>query len=270
MSRSASILRPVLAALLVGVVVALGVLGWRWRSGVVLEAVVIEGARVADRAALVELMTLPGGLAPEGSLAPDSVLYLYDLDADLLADRVQRYPWVEAADVRRRPSGVLAVQVAERTPVALALGADGTPSHYLTKDGHMLPAADALAARAAFDVPLLRGAPGYHPARPADDPALLDLLEALAELPPDADALVSEIDIRRTARGTADLWLRTSPATDVPSLEVRLGAGRAGEKLRMLRAFWDRAVLTRPGVQFQRIDLRFEGQIVTRETPSPS
>lgn len=266
MPRSTRIFRTLALLLLVGGVAALGVLGWRWRAQLPLTEVVIGGARVSDVAKLRALMELPGGLAPEGSLGADSTQMLFDLDADLLADRVQRYPWVAAASVSRRPSGALVVRVEERAPVALALDARGRAYYYLDATGAMMPAGDALAARAAFDVPLLRGAPDYHPARGTRDPAVLDLLATLASLPPETDALVSELAIRRTPRGTADLWLWTTPAAGHPALEVRLGAGRTGEKLRTLRAFWERAVRTRPGTGFERIDLRFDGQVVTRET----
>jgi cell division protein FtsQ len=88
-----------------------------------------------------------------------------------------------------------------------------------------------------------------------------ELLQALAEADLETDALISEI----TLAGGGDAVLRTSPGGGHGSVSVRLGIGNYGEKLSRLHAFWHQAVLTRPELSFRVIDLRFDGQIVTRE-----
>ena len=50
------------------------------------------------------------------------------------------------------------------------------------------------------------------------------------------------------------------------ALTVRLGDSGFEERFRRLKAFWDQAVLTRPGTRYASVDLRFDGQIITRES----
>jgi cell division protein FtsQ len=218
-----------------------------------LRAVAVIGAVRADTAHVIHLAALP-----------DSVV-LSSLSPRLIEDRVQRHPWVRTARVRRLPTGTLEIRVEERAPAALVLAADGRASHYLDPEGHVLP----LAAGAVFDVPLLRGAVPDAPAtRPVGDSNLIELLEALDAAAPEEDALVSEVHYQR-----GDATLRTVPVSGHPALTVRLGAGAYARKLERLRAFYDQAVLTRPGHALHTIDLRFDGQVVTREAavaPAPA
>ena len=232
-------------------VAALAAAAWQWQRALPVARVTVSGFVRADSAAVVRLAAVPDSAA------------LFALDPALIADRVRRAPWVRAVRVRRLPTGTLAIAVEERTPVALVVGADGRPSHYLDREGYSLP----LRAGDPFDVPLLRGAvPAYHPTQPVGDPRLLDLLAALATMDDEVSALVSELTV-----GTdGEVLLRTSPDEAHGALTVRLGAARAegyADQLRRLAAFWHQAVLTRPATRFEVIDLRFDGQIVTRESP---
>jgi cell division protein FtsQ len=224
-------------------------LAWRWHETLPLRRVAVTGTVRADSAEVVRLAALPDSAA------------LYDLDPALIADRVQRAPWIQKARVRRLPTGTLAIRVEERVPAALVVRADGRPSHYLDREGYSLP----LRPGDPFDVPLLRGAlPAYHATQPVESAALLDLLAALAAADDEADALVSEVVVG----AGGDALLRTSPDGAPGALAVQLGVGGYDEKLRRLRAFWEQAVLTRPDRRYEVVDLRFDGQVVTRESRS--
>ncbi|HLT46407.1 MAG TPA: FtsQ-type POTRA domain-containing protein [Rubricoccaceae bacterium] len=235
-------------------VAALAAAAWHWQRALPLERVAVRGFVRADSAEVVRLAALPDSAA------------LFDLDPALIADRVRRAPWVRAARVRRLPTGTLAIAVEERTPVALVVAADGRLSHYLDREGYALP----LRPGDPFDVPLLRGlVPAYHPTQPVGDAALLDLLAALATADEETAALVSEL----TVGAGGEVLLRTSTDGVHGALAVRLGAGSAegyAEQLRRLHAFWHQAVLTRPQTRFEVVDLRFDGQIVTRESEDRS
>lgn len=236
------------------VVAALAAAAWQWQQRVPLRRVAVTGFVRADSAEVVRLAALPDSAA------------LFDLDPTVIADRTRRAPWVREARVRRLPTGTLAVAVEERVPVALVVAADGRPSHYLDAEGFGLP----LRPSDPFDVPLLRGhVPAYQPTQPAESAALRALLAALASADAETDALVSEI----TFGTDGEVLLRTSPdgAPDGAhgALTVRLGPGGGGyaAQLQRLHAFWHQAVLTRPATRFEVVDLRFDGQIVTREFP---
>ena len=235
---------------------ALGWLGWTWRADVPLETIEVAGTQHADVDSLVALARI------------DPTAALFSIDPALVADRVRRHPWVASATVKRRLAGVLAIRVQEREPVALVLDRRGRPSHYLDRGGYGMPLETASAGAvpvASYNVPLLRGVgAAYHPVQPVENPAVQALLEAVAEADPETRLLLSELEI--TPEGNVEGWLTPLRAggTSVP---VLLGYGDFDEKLRRLRAFWQQAVQTRPDRAFEKIDLRFDGQVVTVEAP---
>ena len=247
MTVNRTYLRLAGAALLLGVLAVGGWLGWRWQATLKLEAIEVTGAQHAVPDSLVALARVDTGRV------------LFDVDPAFVADRVRRHPWVRTAEATRLPTGTLAIHVTERMPAALVLSGEGRPSHYLDAEGHQMP----LEKGAAFDVPLLRGAlPDYHPVRPVQDKRLRALLAVLAE----ADRpLVSEVEV-----GAAGVTLHTTPTGGRGSVPVQLGTGAFRAKLDALDAFWQQAVLTQPATQFERIDLRFHGQVVTEEAPPDS
>ena len=239
---------------------ALGWLGWSWRAGVPLETIEVAGVQHADVDSLVALARI------------DPAAPLFSIDPVLVADRVRRHPWVASATVKRRLAGVLTISVEEREPVALALDGRGRPSHYLDAGGYGLPLeapSEAAVPVASYNVPLLRGVgAAYHPVQPVENPAVRALLEAVAEADPETRLLLSELEI--TPEGNVEGWL-TPLRAGGPSIPVLLGYGDFDEKLRRLRAFWQQAVQTRPSRTFEKIDLRFDGQVVTLEAaPEPS
>ncbi len=245
-------LRRVLVVLGLGAVIALGVVGWRWQAALPVRAVEVHGNVRADTAELLDLAAVP-----------DSAM-LFSLDPTILADRIRRHPWVAEAGVTRWMTGTLGIGVTERVPVALVLDAAGRPSFFFDAAGFMMPTVPAGAGRgAAYDVPLLQGRFGtYQPTQPTEDAAVRDLLAALAAVPPATDALVSSVE----REGDGMFVLHTAPAAGSGSIPVALGRDGFDEKLRRLQSFWDQAVLTRPALPIRRIDLRFDGQIVTQES----
>ena len=233
------------AVLALAAVLGVAVLGWRWHRSIPVRQVVVEGAAHAVPDSLVRLARADTGQA------------LYRLQPRLVADRAERHPWVQHAEVSRYPDGTLRIAVTERTPAALVLGEDGAAAYYLDAHGYPLPLTDSTAA---FDVPLVRGlGEPFQPLQPTQHTALRDLLATLHQQEA-AEALVSEIHIEgETVR------LRTVPDARGHSAAVQLGAGAFPQKLRRLTAFWQQAVRTQPRTAFHQIDLRFDGQIVAHQ-----
>ena len=234
------------------VALALGLAAaWVWQRTLPLERITVVGADHAPAAEVVRLT----------AVTPDSVA-LFSLSPALIADRAQRHPWVKAATVRRLPTGTLRLKVEERQPVLLVLDAAGRPSPFLDAEGYAMPVNAASPTR--YDVPVLHGAPAYHPTQPVESAGLRSLLAALATADAETQALVSEIDWGRRVT----LW--TTPVEGHGSVAVRLGREGHASQLRRLRAFWDQSVLPRPDTPFELVDLRFEGQVVTREGEPPA
>ena len=219
---------------------------WVWQRTLPLRAIEVVDAVHADPDAIVRLT----------GAEPDSVA-LFSLGPALMADRAQRQPWVETATVRRLPTGTMQIRVQERTPVALVLDDAGAPAHFLDGAGYAMPAVDGALA----DVPLLTGAPDYHPTQPVADADLREWLAALATASAETQALVDAVAWGRTPT------LTTAPAGDHGAVTVKLPRRGAAGALARLRAFWDQSVLPRPGETFALVDLRFQGQVVTQEGP---
>lgn len=229
------------------------VLGWRWKTNARCERIEVVGASHADQQSLLKLARIQVGMP------------LFDIDPVLVADRVQRHPWVEGAKVERVPTGTVRIRVTERMPIAEVLSNAGAPAYFLDSTGVKLPIVPGV----AYDVPLIRGIRASEEnARVVENASVRALLASLAGLMPEASAVLSDFEVQRSG----DVMLRTTPIDARGSMLVRLGKGNYTEKLEKLAAFWQQAVLPQPEKAFAWIDLRFNGQIVTREdvsSPSP-
>jgi cell division protein FtsQ len=190
--------------------------------------------------------------------APDSAGLMYDVNPGRVRDAVTTDPWVEDAAVTRWPTGVLLVRVSERRPVALAVAPAGEMVYYLDRNGYPMP----LVPHRVYDLPLVRGLPAQvDMAEPVVRRGLAGLLQALDGATPAVHALISEIRIE-----DGDIWVLTSPTPDGRVIPARLGIeGNYEERLQRLHAFWHQAILTQPDKTFRTVDLRFDGQVVTRE-----
>ncbi len=182
---------------------------------------------------------------------------LYRIDTDMIEGRVNLHPWIQQSSVTRLPTGTVAIDVTERRPVVLSVTQSGRPSFYLDREGFPLPV-DSVSQ---YDVPLIRGiARGSGPVT-VRDTAMIQLLTVLAGLPPAVDGLLSDVIVRTD--GEVDAL--TVPVHDGRCIRVRLGRGDYDRKMRTLRAFWTQAVAGAPGKRIEWIDLRYRGQVVTKE-----
>lgn len=239
----------IVAVLLLIVVGGIVAFGWHRASVLPLTEVRVTGATHADEAEVLRLAALP-----------DSAR-LFAIEPLEVAERVEAEPWVARASVTRWMNGVLEIRLRERAPVMLVVGADGRPAALLDAEGHSLPPR-ASALHAGMDLPLLTGVlPDLRFGEPVSDGPLRRFLAALPEIGPVSDALLSSIERRRDGQ----LVALTSPSPGGDAIPVWLGRDGFHGKLRNLEAFWEQAVLTRPEHPIRRIDLRFDGQIVTDE-----
>ena len=239
--------------LLVAGVVALGGLGWRWSASATVDRVTVSGTQHAPPDTVRRLAQV------------DSGTVMNKVDPVLVADRVARHPWVKTATVTPHwMYGTLAVAVTERTPAALAVDAQGRPAYYLDRAGHAMPRPDS----AGYNVPLVHGlraeAPWTRPDSAFAPPRLRRTLAALPET--EAADLVAEIELR----SDDTLRLVTTPMGEYDALPVRLGTDDVPRKLRTLRAFVQQVLVqapTEPPPEIGELDLRFDGQVVTRKQP---
>jgi cell division protein FtsQ len=238
---------PIIAAVLVTVAIGLAAsFAWGVVNDIRVVQVTVTGERFAEVETLVAMTEI------------DSTFALLDVHPDTVVERVSMHPWVADASVRRWPNGRVDIRVREREPVLLAIDNRGAPSVYLDAEGYVMP----FVKGAAFNVPVLRGdLPRFTPGAPTSDGPLMDMAAALKNMPKEVTALISEVE-----RRDGELWVRTLPAGDVGMLNVRLGKHGFDSRLYRLHDFWHQAVLTRPDRRYALVDLRFDSQIITRES----
>jgi cell division protein FtsQ len=241
------VLRFLGIAAVIGGVLVLGLLGWQWQTSVEVERIAVTGVTHAPPDTVRHLARVDTGTVME------------TIDAALVADRVSRHPWIERADVtKKRARRTLHVAVTERVPAALAVDGQGRPAYYLDRHGYAMPLPDS----ADYDVPLVRGLDtAYHPMRRLAPPSLQNVFSAVHAT--DTDALVAEFAVQPDS----SVRLVTAPVGEHGALPVRVGTGNIAPKLRHLRAFARQVLGTQSDTKIAEIDLRFDGQIVTRTHP---
>lgn len=225
----------------------IGVLGWRWQSTATVKRVAVSGATNAVSDTVRHMARVDSGTVMDA------------IDESLLVDRVVRHPWIKSAEVtKQRLHRTLLISVTERIPAARVINEDGEPAYYLNRAGYAMP----LVEQREYDVPLVRGLDAeYHPVERVAPPSLQTMLGALPGT--DAAPLIAEFVLQ----ADSTVQLVTVPLKDHGVLTVRLGRGRIPAKLRRFRAFTEQVLTIKSEQEVAEIDLRFDGQIVTREKP---
>lgn len=238
-----------LGTLLILVLSAGGWTAWQWVQQVTLQEIRITGQVNVEEQEVLDLLRVDTGLV------------MFDVNAVMLEDRVVRHPWIEQVDVARLPSGILDVVIEERTPVALLMGADGRADYWVDHQGWRLPVTE----RARYDVPLLYAVPEtWHPMRPLAHEPTRELIRALDQASNRMDALFSEFV------WGADGWtVHLTPAPPHGSIPALLGESDFDVGFDKLLLFWDQQVLQHANKTFDRVDLRFDSQVVVEERPRP-
>lgn len=240
-TRIRGILLTTVAAI---VLVMAGAIGWQWASGIMVAEVRIQGYQHAE---LDELASL---------VDTDSSVALIDVNPDSIAANVEQHPWVDVATVRRFPTGTLSVRITERIPVAIAIDR-GEAVAYLDADGRVMP----LVRSAVYDVPTISGLARVNHGGIVEEETVRGMLAALAEIPNEVSALIGSLSFQ-----DGEIWAGTLPDAAGESLPVRLGDRDFEHRLKRMHTFWHRAVISQPQKHFDLIDLRFNSQVVTRES----
>lgn len=243
LTKRALILWVLLTVVVVGFV---AVIGWQYRANLKYSGTSFAGNEIVPTVLLEKLVQIPD----------ESLLYTIDIDS--VRGLVEENPWIEAAEVRRIPTGKVAVRISERIPVALAL-ANGIPDHFVDAKGFRIP----FSAGVAFDVPILSGRVRPYRGQPNEqrisDPSVREMLVALGQVDTRTRALISEVNIA----DAGSISIHTTPIPGRESIPVLLGEDDFEIKLTRLSAFWHQVLLKNPEKEIQSINLRYDNQIVT-------
>jgi len=179
--------------------------------------------------------------------------------APLIVDRMQRHPWIRGVRAVCYPTGTMQIRIDERLPRLLALTRDGSPAYYLDEFGYMMPTTTQL----VFDVPLIRGiTTPYHPLLPIRDHEVKNLAALMPRLPVEVISLISEFEINENG---LTMMIRFTDSEQ--TVLVNLGNKAWGTRVQRLYDLWSQGIWPPEDQAIGFIDLRFHGQIITRETP---
>ena len=175
------------------------------------------------------------------------------MDFAMIMNRFEQIPYVKQANISVEPSGNLMVTISERQPIALV--ADGDNKIYVDQHGVRLP----MVLGKTVDVPILYG----FSATPMSDTLNSETFKTVSNfLTTVLSKKVSNATISEVA------WTEKEGVvalTNQNGVKLIFGKNNFATRLRNWEAFYGE-VVRQKGIEAMRsIDLRFEGQIVTRE-----
>lgn len=219
----------------------LALLGWYYAQGIALTDVRATGNSFTDEQ---DIASVVDGVLGEKA---DSVSFMP------LIEQVETLPYVKQAHINVRPSGRMDVRVEERQPLALLL--EGDRRYYVDREGIRLP----FRKDRTMELPLLYTPEADMGADTLQSKAFKALSEFLVELRRDevSDLTVSEVGFS-DREGVVAL-------SQEHSVRLVFGEGDFERRLRKWREFYTRVAAEKGMDRLERVDLRFNGQIVTNE-----
>lgn len=230
---------PHLASAMVLVILA-GVMGWHFDKASIVDQVDISGNYFTETLQIISVMDIPEGIRA------DSLNFLE------IMENVENLPYVRHAHINRSPSGNIHLRVNEREPVALLI--ESGRRTYVDTDGIRMP----MEPGKSVDVPLLHA--------------------TSAEL--NADTLngrifgaVNRFLLAANAHATAQITISEIAWSETEGLvalshdngyRLIFGEDNFDNRIRKWMAFYTDKVLSEGITSMNSIDLRFDGQIVTR------
>ncbi|MCY4001954.1 MAG: hypothetical protein OXF06_13900 [Bacteroidetes bacterium] len=193
-------------------------------------------------------------------LEPASLNSLIDttLTPPLIVDRLQRHPWIFGVHAVCYPTRVMQVKIDERQPWLLGVAPNGEPRYYLDAHGFMMP----LSHQMTFDVPIVRGMKeSYHPLKHIENQQVRQLAALMPLLPEEIISIISEFEIHEDG---LQVVVRQSDSHLMAAVQV--GETQWEQQIHKMYRFWTQQEWTEKDSIPDFIDLRFNGQIITRQT----
>ncbi len=217
-------------------------LGWYFNRMAHIKSIVVEGNFYTDTGAILDQAAIPM------DVSPDSVSFLEAIV------RIETLPYIKEAMMSKRPSGRLEVEVIERQPIGMLI--NGSSRRYFDEDGVVLP----VVTGKTIDVPLVYGI-GIK--------AIADTLESIAFSEVRDFLLIARNDPVAASTLSEIAW---SPEEGIVALSTEngirivFGSLNLAEGIRNWNLFYTQVIAIRGASEFSSIDLRFNGQIVTKES----
>ncbi|TYP92216.1 Cell division septal protein FtsQ [Fodinibius salinus] len=214
--------------------------GLSWSSTVTVQEIQYRGNHFVSTERLKQV-EVPTGISP------DSMNFV-----DIIR-RFKKLAYVKNAAANVEPNGNLSIDINERQPIAMLT--DGSTKVYVDKHGIRLPKV----LGKTIDVPILYG----FSATPMSDTLHSESFKRVSDFltnvhdKPVSNATISEVAWTEK-EGVVAL-------TNQNGVKLIFGKGNYETRLRNWEAFYGEVVKQKGIKKMRSVDLRFEGQIVTRE-----
>jgi cell division protein FtsQ len=234
--------KGLMTILLVLMIAGIWFAAWSWSDNLTVTGVIVRGNVHVTADEIAGMFALP-----------DSVRFS-DIDLGAIQERVLRHPYVRRASVNKDFPSTIRVTIDERTPAALLVG---SRMALLDADGVVMPVRhgdpmrDLAVISGSFTIPQA----GDTLKHPGVENALRVIRATRA-----ADDLVHHLFSEIRVQKDDGLLLYTAEG----GVPVILGKDIRAEQLVAFREFWLNEVVPVGSNLIQSIDLRFDGQIITR------
>lgn len=182
------------------------------------------------------------------------------IDLKTMEEKLEQHPWIRNAELYFDNQRKLQVRVEEEMPIARVFTAEGS-SFYIDSSLRRLPLNDRYTPR----LPVFTGFPTDRKQWKGKDSVLMAGVKTMAlYLHTDSFwlAQVEQVDINE--RREFELWPKVGE-----HVVVFGDAGQAADKFHRLMLFYQQVLANRGWNAYQRIDLRFDGQIVAVPDKQP-
>lgn len=217
-------------------------LGWYFNKMSVVRSVEVTGAYFTDSGVVLDAASIPVGVAP------DSISFME------VIRKIELLPYVQTASIRMKPSGRVEIALKERQPLGLVLSSN--QYRYFDADGVLLP----VIAGKGVDVPLVYGIGSITRNDTLRTDAFFKLRDFLihANNDPVAAATISEL-AWSVQEGIVGLSTENG-------IRIVFGADNLKERVENWNIFYSQVISVRGPASFRSVDLRYRGQIITRES----
>lgn len=225
---------------IVGIIGALLVVSHYWNQTVKVKGINIEGNHFASE----ELVK--STLQPSVGIKVDSLDFMKSLRS------VEKLPYIKRAYLNMAPNGVLQVRVKERQPIAMC--ASGSKKLYFDNEGILLPVVQSK----PVNVPLVYGFNDISPGDTLQGAAFETVEKFMNTLRQNdlAYSTISEIAFIED-KGLVAI-------TQGKRIRLVFGKSNFTRKVNYWETFYDKVAVNNPLTSVNEIDLRYEGQIITR------
>ena len=236
------IARPALLTAVL-LLVGLGVVaGFYWQQSLRVDTLRVSGIWFNQEADILEAAQVPKGIAPDS------------LNLEELKNRVMRLAYVKSVHPYVEPGGTLHLSIEERIPIALLVGGD--VERYTDAEGVQLP----VLTGKTVDVPLVYG---FSSNRQTDTLKTTDFIQLARFLEEAKEHKFAWATLSEVAFDPKEGVVALSHENGVKLL---FGTDSFTNKLANWELFYTQVIRETGIARIAQIDLRFNDQIITRES----